>query len=105
MDYSDSSEDEFSDIGSGSDVESEEEEVESEVNVSSASSGNEGENDEEMEVDDEEEANEEILRSKNGMEWSIDPPHFRNPGLQGTLLHSLPRLYGCCRRRRRRINA
>ena len=35
MDYSDSSEDEFSDIGSGSDVESEEE-VESEVNVSSA---------------------------------------------------------------------
>ena len=36
MDYSDSSEDEFSDIGSGSDVESEEEEVESEVNVSSA---------------------------------------------------------------------
>ena len=36
MDYSDFSEDEFSDIGSGSDVESEEEEVESEVNVSSA---------------------------------------------------------------------
>uniref|UniRef100_A0A914CI80 Uncharacterized protein n=1 Tax=Acrobeloides nanus TaxID=290746 RepID=A0A914CI80_9BILA len=36
MDYSDSSEDELSDIGSGSDVESEEEEVESEVNVSSA---------------------------------------------------------------------
>ena len=36
MDYSDSSEDEFSDIGSGSDVESEEEEVESKVNVSSA---------------------------------------------------------------------
>ena len=67
MDYSDSSEDKFSDIGSGLDVESEEEEVESEVNVSSASSGNEGENDEEMEVDDEEEANEEILRSKNGM--------------------------------------
>ena len=31
MDYSDSSEDEFSDIGSGSDIESEEEEVESEV--------------------------------------------------------------------------
>uniref|UniRef100_A0A914E4D8 Uncharacterized protein n=1 Tax=Acrobeloides nanus TaxID=290746 RepID=A0A914E4D8_9BILA len=35
MDYSDSSEDEFSDIGSGSDIESEEE-VESEVKVSSA---------------------------------------------------------------------
>uniref|UniRef100_A0A914EF31 Uncharacterized protein n=1 Tax=Acrobeloides nanus TaxID=290746 RepID=A0A914EF31_9BILA len=69
MDYSNSSKDEFSDIGSGSDVESEEE-VESEVNVSLVSSGNEGENDEEMEVDDEEEANEEILRSKNGMEWN-----------------------------------
>ena len=76
MDYSDSSEDEFSDIGSGSDVESEEE-VESEVNVSSASSGNEGENDEEMEVDDEEEANEEILRSKNGMVYR--PTTFSRP--------------------------